>query len=171
MPKRMHRDGPVRSIHRAPVADVADICATCSRPLEVREARVQDAREARVNEARVNEARVSEARVSEAREAREARVSEARVSRDDEEDDVPILELVRRCDAEWRAPGRGKVYEIHKIVDWKIDRGSRGSHDLRSIFFLVWWKGYELSESTWEPAAGIHPIEQVRFFKSVGVFD
>ena len=142
MPRRMHRDGPVRSIHRAPVADVSDICATCSRPLE---------------------ARVSE--------AREARVSEARESRDDEEDDVPILELVRRCDAEWRAPGRGKVYEIHKIVDWKIDRGSRGSHDPRSIFFLVWWKGYELSESTWEPATGIHPVEQVRFFKAAGVFD
>ena len=96
----------------------------------------------------------------------------------DDDDDVPILELVRRgdyVDAKWRAPGRGKVLEIHKIVDWKIDaplsHESRESHDHRSIFFLVWWKGYALSESTWEPASGIHPVEQVRFFKAAGVFD
>ena len=85
---------------------------------------------------------------------------------------------MRRSDTAWRAPGRGKVYEIHKIVDWKIDaplshdsRESRETHDHRSIFFLVWWKGYALSESTWEPASGIHPVEQVRFFKAAGVFD
>jgi hypothetical protein len=113
-----------------------------------------------------------------ARKASEARLREAREASDDEEDDVPILDLVRRCDTEWRAPGRGKVYEIHKIVDWKIDapmsiesRDSRGSKDPRLIYFLVWWKGYALSESTWEPASGIHPAEQVRFFKAVGVFD
>ena len=84
----------------------------------------------------------------------------------EEEDDVPILELVRRgdyVDATWRAPGRGKVLEIHKIVDWKIEA--------KKIFFLVWWQGYALRESTWEPASGIHPVEQVRFFQAAGVFD
>ena len=141
--------------------NTGNICATCSRPFqngltarEAREAREKEAREAR----------------EEAREAREKESS-------DEEDDVPILELVRRgdfIDTEWRAPGRGKVYEIYKIVDWKVDDADAHSHRTdrrRTIFFLVWWKGYTLSESTWEPASGIHPVEQVRFFKSVGVFD
>ena len=84
----------------------------------------------------------------------------------DEEDDVPILELVNRgdyLDASWRAPGRGKIYEIHKIVDWKVKKGA--------ILFLVWWKDYALRESSWEPAASIHPIKQLLFFKSIGVFD
>ena len=145
MPKRAKWRGLVsRENHRAPLEKLEKcICATCRRPFEARKAR----------------------RKSEARKAREARAS----SDDDgeeSEDDVPILELVRRGETEWRAPGSGKVYEIHKIVDWKIS-----TSPLRSIFFLVWWKGYALSESTWEPATGIHPVEQVRFFKSVGVFD
>jgi hypothetical protein len=96
-----------------------------------------------------------------------------RAGRDDadDDDDLPIVALVGR-DTEWRAPGRGKVYEIHKIVDWKIDAaGAAGPRGVRSIFFLVWWKGYALRESTWEPASGIHPAEQVRFFKSAGIFD
>jgi hypothetical protein len=162
MPKHKRSGRKDRSSHigiRVTVADTTGIRAT----LEVRKARKAREREAR-------EAR--EAREREAREARKAREAS------DDEDDVPILDLVRRCDTEWRAPGRGKVYEIHKIVDWKIDaplslesRESRESHDHRSIFFLVWWKGYALSESTWEPASGIHPVEQVRFFKAAGVFD
>ena len=84
----------------------------------------------------------------------------------DDDDDVPILELVRRgdyVDAKWRAPGRGKVLEIHKIVDWKIEA--------KKIFFLVWWEGYALRESTWEPACGIHPVQQRHFFQTAGVLD
>jgi len=84
----------------------------------------------------------------------------------DDDDDVPILELVRRgdyVDAKWRAPGRGKVLEIHKIVDWKIEA--------KEIFFLVWWEGYALRESTWEPACGIHPVQQRHFFQTAGVLD
>jgi hypothetical protein len=82
------------------------------------------------------------------------------------EDDVPILELVRRgdySDAKWLAPGRGKVLEIHKIVDWKIEN--------REIYFLVWWEGYALRDSTWEPAKGIHPVQQRHFLQTAGVFD
>jgi hypothetical protein len=84
----------------------------------------------------------------------------------DEEDDVPIIELVRRgdyLDPKWRAPGRGKVLEIKKIVDWKIEN--------KKIFFLVWWSGYALRDSTWEPAAGIHPVQQRHFFQTAGVLD
>ena len=84
----------------------------------------------------------------------------------DDDDDVPILELVRRgdyVDAKWRAPGRGKVLEIHKIVDWKIEA--------KKIFFLVWWQGHALRESTWEPASGIHPVQQRHFFQTAGVLD
>jgi len=84
----------------------------------------------------------------------------------DEEDDVPILELVRRgdyLDPKWRAPGRGKVLEIKRIVDWKIEN--------KEIFFLVWWEGHALRDSTWEPAAGIHPVQQRHFFQTTGVLD
>ena len=158
MPKRTKGRGLVSRENNGAPLEKKCICATCRRPFEAREAR--EARKAR----KARKAR----RKSKASEASEAR--EARASSDDDgeesEDDVPILELVRRGDTEWRAPGSGKVYEIHKIVDWKIS-----TSPLRSIFFLVWWKGYALSESTWEPATGIHPVEQVRFFKSVGVFD
>ena len=87
-------------------------------------------------------------------------------ARDDDEDDVPIVELVRRgeyLDPKWRAPGRGKVLEIKKIVDWKIEN--------KKIFFLVWWEGHSLRESTWEPAAGIHPVQQRVFFQTAGVLD
>jgi hypothetical protein len=183
MPKHKRRGRKARSSHigiRVTVADTTDISAT----LEVRKARkARKARERKARKARkarerevhkVREAREREVRkVRDVREAREREVRKAREASDDEEDDVPILDLVRRCDAEWRAPGRGKVYEIHKIVDWKIDapmpRESREQQ--RLIYFLVWWKGYALSESTWEPASGIHPVEQVRFFKAAGVFD
>ena len=185
MPKHKRSGRKARSSHigiRVTVADTTDIRAT----LEVR--KVRKARKAREREARkARKARERKAREREVRKVREVR--EAREAREasDDEDDVPILDLVRRCDAEWRAPGRGKVYEIHKIVDWKIDaplsndsresreprepHGPHGPYDPRSIFFLVWWKGYALSESTWEPASGIHPVEQVRFFKAAGVFD
>jgi hypothetical protein len=140
--------------------NTGNICATCSRPfkncLTGREAREKNGLAAR-------------------EEDREAREEASKKESSDEEDDVPILELVRRgdyIDTEWRAPGRGKVYEIYKIVDWKVDDAhSHRTDRRRAIFFLVWWKGYTLSESTWEPASGIHPVEQVRFFKSVGVFD
>ena len=84
----------------------------------------------------------------------------------DEDDDVPILELVRRgdyLDAKWRAPGRGRVFELRQLVDWKLEE--------TGLFFLVWWKGYALRESTWEPAASIHPVQQLWFFRSAGVFD
>ena len=87
-------------------------------------------------------------------------------SDEDDEDDVPIIELVRRgdyIDAKWRAPGRGKVLEIHKIVDWKIEK--------REIHFLVWWEGCALRDSTWEPAQGIHPVQQRHFLQTAGVFD
>jgi hypothetical protein len=209
MPKHKHRGRKARSSHigiRVTVADTTDIGATHdvrtalkARKAREREARkahkarkVREAREREVREARereVREARERKAREREVREVREAREREGREVREvrkareasDDEDDVPILDLVRRCDTAWRAPGRGRVYEIHKIVDWKIDaplphesresRESRESHDHRSIFFLVWWKGYALSESTWEPASGIHPVEQVRFFKAAGIFD
>ena len=171
MPKHKRCGRKARSSHigiRVTVADTTDIRAT----LDVRKAREKETRKAR---------KARKAREREARKAREVReVREAREASDDE-DDVPILDLVRRCDTAWRAPGRGRVYEIHKIVDWKIDaplprdshesRESHESHDHRSIFFLVWWKGYALRESTWEPASGIHPVEQVRFFKAAGVFD
>ena len=186
MPKHKRRGRKARSSHigiRVTVADTTDIRAT----LEFRKARkARKARERKTRERKARKARkarevreiASEARERETREVREVR--EARKAREareasDDEDDVPILDLVRRCDTAWRAPGRGRVYEIHKIVDWKIDaplsHESRESHDHRSIFFLVWWKGYALSESTWEPASGIHPVEQVRFFKAAGVFD
>jgi flagellar biosynthesis GTPase FlhF len=203
MPKHKRCGRKARSSHigiRVTVADTTDIRAT----LDVRKAREKETRKARkARKAREREARKArEVReVREAREAREAREREVRKAREarearevrevrevreareasDDEDDVPILDLVRRCDTAWRAPGRGRVYEIHKIVDWKIDaplprdshesRESHESHDHRSIFFLVWWKGYALRESTWEPASGIHPVEQVRFFKAAGVFD
>jgi hypothetical protein len=186
MPKHKRSCRKARSSHigiRVTVADTTDIHATLdvrkarkAREREVREREVREVRE--VREAREREARVTEVRERKGRKARKAR--EAREASDDE-DDVPILDLVRRSDAEWRAPGRGRVYEIHKIVDWKIDaplsretretRESRETRDHRSIFFLVWWNGYALSESTWEPASGIHPVEQVRFFKAAGVFD
>jgi hypothetical protein len=84
---------------------------------------------------------------------------------EDDVDDVPILELVRRgdySDAKWLAPGRGKVLEIHKIVDWKIEN--------REIHFLVWWEGYALRDS-WEPAKGIHPVQQRHFLQTAGVLD
>ena len=90
----------------------------------------------------------------------------AKKARDDDEDDVPIVELVRRgeyLDPKWRAPGRGKVLEIKKIVDWKIEN--------KKIFFLVWWEGHSLRESTWEPASGIHPVQQRVFFQTAGVLD
>jgi hypothetical protein len=90
----------------------------------------------------------------------------AKKARDEDEDDVPIVELVRRgeyLDPKWRAPGRGKVLEIKKIVDWKIEN--------KEIFFLVWWEGHSLRESTWEPAAGIHPVQQRVFFQAAGVLD
>ncbi len=83
-----------------------------------------------------------------------------------DEDDVPILELVRRgdySDTKWLAPGRGKVLEIHRIVDWKLEN--------REIHFLVWWEGYALRESTWEPSRGIHPVQQRHFFQAAGVLD
>ena len=84
----------------------------------------------------------------------------------DDEDDVPLVELVVRgdyLDAVWRAPGRGKSFEIHKLVDWKLKK--------TALFFLVWWKDYALRDSTWEPASSIHPARQVRFFLDSGVFD
>ena len=98
--------------------------------------------------------------------AKKHSAKKARSDDDDDDDDVPIIELVRRgdyVDAKWRAPGRGKVLEIHKIVDWKIER--------REIHFLVWWEGYALCESTWEPAEGIHPVQQRHFLQTAGVFD
>ena len=95
-----------------------------------------------------------------------AHKNRARESAAEDDDDVPILELVRRgdyVDAKWRAPGRGRVLAIHKIVDWKIEA--------KEIFFLVWWEGYALRESTWEPASGIHPVQQRVFFQAAGVLD
>jgi hypothetical protein len=175
MPKHKRRGRKARSSRigiRVTVGDTTDIRAT----LEVRKARkARKALERKARKARkALERKASKARKARERAAREARVTEVREAREasDDEDDVPILDLVRRSDAEWRAPGRGRVYEIHKIVDWKIDAPlSHDSRQTRSIFFLVWWKGYALRESTWEPASGIHPVEQVRFFKAAGVFD
>jgi hypothetical protein len=84
----------------------------------------------------------------------------------DEEDDVPIHELVRKgayLDALWRAEGRGKMYDIHQIVDWRV----KG----HGIQFLVWWRDYSIRDSTWEHAACIHPVTQLRFFIESGVMD
>jgi hypothetical protein len=55
--------------------------------------------------------------------------------------------------------------------------GARDQEDRRledreqKIFFLVWWEGHSLRESTWEPAAGIHPVQQRVFFQAAGVLD
>ena len=83
----------------------------------------------------------------------------------DEDDDVPLIELVRGdyLDATWHAPGRGKIFAIRKLVDWKFEEAG--------LFYLVWWKGYPLRESTWEPAASIHPVQQFWFLRAAGIFD
>ena len=42
-----------------------------------------------------------------------------------------------------KATEKQETYQILKIIDKKIVKGN--------IFFLVWWKKYKKSESTWEP--------------------
>jgi len=75
-----------------------------------------------------------------------------------------VVELLRRERLVWTAPlargRRGRVYTIRAILDWKVDRGE--------LFFYIWWRGYPLSGSTWEPAIHIHPNVQLEFLIGLG---
>jgi hypothetical protein len=75
-----------------------------------------------------------------------------------------VVELLRRERLVWTAPlargRRGRVYTIRAILDWKVDRGE--------LFFYIWWRGYALSESTWEPALHVHPNVQLEFLIGLG---
>lgn len=46
-------------------------------------------------------------------------------------------------------PDGEEHYEVERIIDSKMDRGK--------IKYLVHWKGYPVSERTWEPAENVIP--------------